>query len=103
MSSTRKSLCPFTHIYLAKFPFMKDGRNLNETKCPICNSYVSIKYNGAGGIEKHVTTEEHLKMSRNAPNVVNIYIIIQPRSTTECKIGSRSDSGVSYRKITSII
>lgn len=82
MASSSKRLCTYKDTLQAKFPFLKDGRNLNEAMCTICDCYVSIKHKGAGDIEKHVKTEKHLKMSRSATNILKIDSIFQPKIKT---------------------
>lgn len=63
MASSSKKRCKFTDILKAKYPSFREGRNEQEVKCTICDSFVSIGYKGAVDIDKHINTEKHKKQN----------------------------------------
>lgn len=97
-SSSSKRLCTFTDNLRSKYPFMKAGRNLNEAKCTVCDSFVSIKHKGASDIEKHIFSEKHKKnnLTVSSSQKLDTFFQAHSSSTMKKKTGGRSYFGFSY-------
>ena len=63
MASTIRK-CKFSNTMKSKFPCFIEGRNENEAKCMICNSYLSVANKGTTDVERHVDSERHTMFPR---------------------------------------
>ena len=83
MASTKRK-CKFSNTMKNKFPCFVKGRNENEAKCTICDSYLSVANKGATDLERHVDSERHrnlIKVSASSKKFVFLTSLFLGRFT----------------------
>lgn len=61
-----KRKCKFSNKLQEKYKCFIEGRTQCETKCVICDTYISVANKGSLDLEKHVLTEKHRKNIRTS-------------------------------------
>ena len=61
---------------MEKYPAFRHGRDKCEAECMVCcyGTYVSVKINGAGDLEAHMSRNNHKKTARGDESSSNIEI-----------------------------
>ncbi|BFZ10928.1 hypothetical protein BsWGS_13967 [Bradybaena similaris] len=78
MASTKRK-CKLSNAMNNKFPCFVEGRNENEVKCKICDSYLSVANKGATDLEHHVDSERHRKLIKVSASANKLTSFFQPK------------------------
>ncbi|XP_025029754.1 uncharacterized protein LOC107326422 [Python bivittatus] len=97
MTSVKRK-CKFSDSMKSKYPCFVQGRNENEAKCLVCDSYLSIANKGSADLRRHVDTEKH--MVRGSASSSKIASFFQPKHSAVFKKVLAAEATLAFHTVT---